>query len=115
MMNKAGQSGTTNTIAGNVYLPKTPEVFVYDADGNVLSDGRWTNSWDAESRIISMSGISTLPTAARQKLDFEYDWLGRRIRKTVSNWSGSSFVAAFTNRFVYDGWNLLVGANTFEK
>jgi len=109
--NKAGQSGTTNTITGNVFLPKTPEVFVYDADGNLLSDGRWTNSWDAENRLISMQGLSTLPTAARQQLDFEYDWMSRRIRKTVSNWSVNKFVPAFTNRFVYDGWNLLVEAN----
>jgi len=109
--NKAGQSGTTNTVTGNVFLPKTPEVFAYDADGNLLSDGRWTNSWDAENRLISMQGLSTLPTATRQQLDFEYDWMSRRIRKTVSNWSVNKFVPAFTNRFVYDGWNLLVEAN----
>src|SRR6266705_631060 len=42
--NKAVQSGTTNTTTGNVFLPKTPESFIYDADGNLLSDGRWTNS-----------------------------------------------------------------------
>jgi RHS repeat-associated protein len=105
------QSGTTNTVIGNVFLPKTPELFLYDADGNLISDGRWTNSWDAENRLITMQGISTLPTAARKKLDFEYDWRGRRVRKTVSNWSGSAFVAASTNRFVYDGWNLMVEAN----
>jgi RHS repeat-associated protein len=109
--NRAVQSGTTNTTTGNVFLPKTPETFIYDSDGNLLSDGRWTNSWDAENRLISMQGLSTLPTAARLKLDFEYDWMGRRIRKTVSNWNGSQFVAASTNRFVYDGWNLVVDAN----
>jgi RHS repeat-associated protein len=109
--NKAVQSGTTNTTTGNVFLPKTPEPFIYDADGNLLSDGRWTNSWDAENRLITMQGLSTLPTAARQKLDFEYDWQSRRIRKTVSNWNGTQFVAASTNRFVYDGWNLVIDAN----
>jgi RHS repeat-associated protein len=109
--NKATQSATTNTVTGNVFLPKTPEVFVYDADGNLLSDGRWTNSWDAENRLISMSGISTLPTAARQKLDFEYDWMGRRIRKTLSNWVSNKFSPVSTNRYVYDGWNLLIEAN----
>ena len=36
--NKAVQSGTTNTVTGNVFLPKTPETFVSDADakGSVL-------------------------------------------------------------------------------
>lgn len=109
--NKAVEGTTTNAVAGNVFQPKTPEVFIYDTDGNLLSDGRWTNSWDAENRLISMQGLSALPTAARQKLDFEYDWMGRRIRKTVSNWNGSSFVAQSTNKFLYDGWNLVIEAN----
>jgi len=30
----------TNT--GHAFLPKTPEQFTHDADGNLTSDGRWT-------------------------------------------------------------------------
>ena len=26
---------------GHAFVPKTPETFTYDADGNLLSDGRW--------------------------------------------------------------------------
>jgi YD repeat-containing protein len=35
-----------------VFVPKTPETFTYDADGNLLSDGRWNYTWDAENRLV---------------------------------------------------------------
>ena len=39
-----------SNITGNAYVPRTPENYSYDADGNLLSDGRWTYTWDAENR-----------------------------------------------------------------
>ena len=42
--------GITNT--GSMFLPQTREHFSYDADGNLLSDGRWNYTWDAENRLI---------------------------------------------------------------
>ena len=75
--NRAIEGTTTNTVIGNVYLPKTPEVFTNDADGNLLGDGHWTYKWDAENRLIVAvvnSGVGTL-----QYLNFEYDYQGRRI------------------------------------
>jgi RHS repeat-associated protein len=39
-------------------------------------------------------------------LNFTYDYLGRRIQKIVSTNNGTSYVAQYTNSFVYDGWNL---------
>ena len=43
----------------------------------------------------------------KKKLDFAYDYQGRRIQKLVSTNGGTSYVAQYTNRFVYDGWNLI--------
>src|SRR5580693_7965039 len=66
------------------------------------------------NRLISMQAISTVPTAAKLKLDFTYDYKGRRIQKVVSTNSGSAYVAEYTNVFAYDGWNMigeLNGAN----
>jgi hypothetical protein len=40
-------------------------------------------------------------------LTFAYDWQGRRVSKQVSAWNGAAWVAQSTNRFAYDGWNLL--------
>ena len=67
----------------NRFLPKSPEQFTWDADGNLTKDGRWNYTWDAENRLIRI----TANTAAgpQQRIAFEYDWKGRRIRKTVWN------------------------------
>jgi YD repeat-containing protein len=95
-----------SNITGNIFLPKTPESFSYDADGNLTQDGRWSYTWDAENRLIKMTSLSTAPTASKFNLDFSYDYLNRRIQKLVSTNSGSAYVAQYTNRFVYDAWNL---------
>ena len=100
------------TSIGNAFVPKTPETFGYDADGNTTNDGRWTFAWDGENRLVSMQAISTVPSGAKKKLDFTYDYQGRRIQKIVSTWNGSAYVAASTNKFIYDGWNLIAELNS---
>jgi len=87
-------------------MPVTPEVFKYDADGNLTNDGRWVITWvglDAPS--------STQPATSRQSLRFKYDHQGRRISKTVSNYTGSAWSLLYSTKFVYDGWNLLAEIN----
>jgi RHS repeat-associated protein len=105
--NLASLGGTNNTVTGNVFLPKTPEVFAFDADGNLTQDGRWDMTWDGENRLTRIVGISTLPDAARLSLDCGYDYQSRRISKTVSNWTGSAWSFSYSQKFVYDGWNLV--------
>jgi RHS repeat-associated protein len=109
--NRAVQSGSTNSVTGNAFLPKTPEIFGYDADGNLTNDGRWAYVWDGENRLVRMVAPSTIPTGARQTLVFNYDWQGRRISKSVSNWTGSAWSKALDEKFVHDGWNLLGSLN----
>ena len=69
----------------------SPENYTYDLDGNLTSDGAWTYTWDAENRLTSiypLAAIETLlPAASRKKVDFRYDYLGRRVRKTVQTWN----------------------------
>ena len=101
--------GKTNT--GNLYFPKTPEIFSYDSDGNRITDGRFNYQWDAENRITQFERPDTAPTAARGKVDCQYDYRFRRTQKIVSTWSGSNYVAQSTNRFLYDGWNLVAIMN----
>jgi RHS repeat-associated protein len=100
----SAEYGVTNI--GHVFLPQTPESYTYDADGNLLSDGRWTYIWDGENRLVNMTSLSGAPTGSKLRLDFTYDYVGRRIQKLVWTNNGSSYVAAYTNRFVYDGWNV---------
>ena len=89
----------------------SPEADTYDLDGNLLTDGAWTYTWDAENRLTSMyplAAIETiLPAASRKRIDYRYDYLGRRVRKTVQTWNGSAYVTSVDRKFIYDGWNLL--------
>ncbi|MDX2109175.1 MAG: LamG-like jellyroll fold domain-containing protein [Verrucomicrobiota bacterium] len=109
----AGTNGTDAISEENgfEFIPKTPEVFVHDTDGNLIEDGRWTYEWDAENRPIRMT---TKPEAAaagapNQKLEYAYDSQGRRIRKEVSLWNSatSNYQPTTTSVFLYDSWNLL--------
>jgi len=43
----------------------------------------------------------------RQRITFAYDYLGRRVRKTVANWNASAYITAVDRKFIYDGWNLI--------
>ena len=94
---------------GNVYLPRTPESFSYDLDGNLTNDGRWTYTWDAENRLIQM--VANNFYAPQQLIKFEYDGRGRRIHKQVWNNINGSGTAAVDQRFLYDEWNIVAEVN----
>jgi RHS repeat-associated protein len=102
-----GNPDIIDKIISHPSAQQTPEAFTYDADGNLTSDGLWTNHWDAENRLVGMESLSSVPAGSRKKLDFAYDYLGRRTQKIVSTWNGSSFVPQSTNCFAYDVWNLI--------
>lgn len=100
----------TNTV-GKAFIAQTPELFYYDLDGNLTNDGRWTYTWDAENRLTKIESLSGAPTASKYKLEFLYDAKGRRLQKLVSTNNGSTYVAQYTNRFAYDGWNMIATLN----
>ncbi len=93
-------SGGMN-VTGNVYVAKTPEIFSYDADGNLTNDGRWIYTWDGENRLIQMTVNTNV--GPQYQLTFAYDAKGRRIQKLMA----TNGVALSTNNFLYDGWNLI--------
>jgi len=100
-----GNSSTNlvGSTGGKLFIPKTPEIFIYDTDGNLVQDGRWIYVWDAENRLVSMQDV--VSSASKKKLEFVYDSLGRRIQKNVYNWNGSLYVIVSTQKCVYDNWN----------
>ncbi|MEM0967685.1 MAG: RHS repeat-associated core domain-containing protein [Verrucomicrobiota bacterium] len=102
--------------AGTLFVPQTPVVPTYDDDGNLTQDGRWSYKWNAENRLISMETIPSAYNAGapREKLDFVYDFQGRRVQKVFSIWDSTSevFIADYTTLFAYDGWNLIVESTT---
>jgi RHS repeat-associated protein len=102
-------SGTT-TRSGGRFLPATPETFEHDDDGNLLSDGRFICTWDAENRLVAMETHPGVPLAARRKLVFAYDSTHRRIKKDV--WHGTSsggWQLCHKFDFIHElnGWNIL--------
>ena len=115
VLNNGTNADIVATNIGWTLLPKSPEVFGYDADGNLTNDGRWAFYWDAENRLTNMTSLPGSPTASLLKLDFLYDYQGRRVQKVVWANDGTNYYRQATNRYVYDGWNLtavLDGGNT---
>ncbi len=89
------------SVAGNIYVAQEPEVFQYDADGNLTNDGRWQYIWDGENRLVQM--IVNTNVGPQYTLNFAYDPNGRRIQK-ISSTNG---VTIATLNYLYDGWNLV--------
>jgi len=97
-------------------VPKWEQVFVYDDDGNLISDSVWDYTYDAENRLVSMEtrsevlGSGMLDDADARKLLFTYDYQGRRVRKIVYHgWNGSTYnpTPLSDTKYLYDGWNLI--------
>ena len=80
-----------NLETGHVFVPKAPETLTYDADGNLLSDGRWTYTWDAENRVVKVESRSDTPQASWRRVEWTYDALGRRIRQTTRVWTNNTW------------------------
>ena len=98
--------GATNI--GHVFLPQTPESYglrhrwqpaFRRALELWLGRGEPADQHDRPERRRRSGPCS--------KLDFTYDYMGRRIQKIVSTNNGSGWVYSYTNRFVYDGWNVV--------
>ena len=85
-----------SAVTGRVFVAKTPEVFTYDADGNMTSDGRFMYTWNDENRMVSASNAEVVVTYA-------YDHKGRMIRKTISR--GDAEPQTVT--YIWDGWNII--------
>ncbi len=79
------QSRLTNgTVAlgrvdGHLIHSTTPGAFEFDDDGNLLSDGRWLMTWDAENRVVRKESLPTLPQLAQHRLDYTLDSSGRKV------------------------------------
>jgi len=97
--------------------PMNPEQFTYDMNGNLVSDGWRTYTWDEENRLIA---VETSPnvgaprhvgmawaSAPRMKSEFLYDGMGRRVEKRVSTYTNDRWQVTSDHTFVYDGWNLI--------
>jgi RHS repeat-associated protein len=90
-------------------LAQTPEMFGYDADGNLTNDGKWSYTWDAENRLAGIQSASAIPAAAKRQLAYAYDNQGRRIYAKIMEWNTNtaSYQLVTEERYWYDGWNMI--------
>ena len=102
-----------DTSTGHKVLPKNPEMFAYDADGNLVSDARFEYAWDAENRLVAAidrtAPTETAPTGGvRFVVSNAYDHASRRIAKTVFRPDADGTLLPETcSTFHYDGWNTI--------
>ncbi len=52
-------------------------------DGNLVCDSLWTNTFNAENRLIRVESRTAVPDVKKVRVDFAYDYQGRRTTKTV--------------------------------
>lgn len=95
--NAVNQYAVISEITNGVVSAATPS---YDAAGNLTNYNGWIFRWDGENRLILASNAATVVCN-------QYDYMSRRIMKTVSNLQSEAWTLKSQTRFVYDGWNLI--------
>ena len=65
--------------------------------------------FDAENRLIAAQTSTNLPASVpRKKVEFTYDYMSRRVGKTVySGLTNNNYQITNNSSFLYDGWNLI--------
>ena len=71
-----GANGASSTQKNHVL---NTEPFVYDANGNELTDQVYRYSYDAANRLISISSINPTPPTMPDNITFTYDGKGHRV------------------------------------
>jgi len=61
---------------------------------------------------MTMTNVANITATNRLRLEFAYDFQGRRVQKKASHWDSGDWVLDSDSRFVYDGWNLLTVFNS---
>ena len=79
--------GTLKTYQSNnlnQYTTNGDGTYSYNSNGNLTGDGSYTYAYDSQNRLVSIASLAV----------YEYDWLGRRIAKTIGG---------VRTEYVYDG------------
>ncbi|MBK9126258.1 MAG: hypothetical protein IPM13_00440 [Phycisphaerales bacterium] len=68
--------------------------------------------WDAENRLIRVGPLHATPAAGDVKVEYAYDYLGRRIERRKYTWQTANPPASWTlaesTRYVWSDWLLLM-------
>ena len=87
--------GRADTNAVTVSIPSSVS-FVYDDNGNLLSDGSRGFAYDAENQLVQVTVTNNW------RSEFVYDGFGRRRVRTEYVWQNSAWVPQTVVRYLYD-------------
>ncbi len=96
---------------GHVFQPTNAVSLQYDDDGNLLSDGRWSMTWDAENRVIKKESVPTVPQVAQRRLEYAIDSIGRRVRVQVSAGGSGAWAPLSAQKYIVSGFEILAELN----
>jgi hypothetical protein len=88
--------GRQDTNAVTSWLPASAS-FVYDSNGNLLSDGKRGFAYDDENQLIRVTVTNTW------KSEFAYDGKMRRRMRLEASWVSGDWVTNTIIRYLYDG------------
>lgn len=74
-------------------------------NGNLASDGTWRYVYDLNNKPTLITPVSAENGSPR--IRSEYDYAGRRIRKTVERFDGAAWTVESVHDYLYDGWNVV--------
>lgn len=81
----------------------------YDFDGNLTEISRANSSvqyrYNAENRLIAVE--PQIPVDGNVKVEYTYDYIGRRVKKTVYTNESDLWSLTSDILFLYDGWNVV--------
>jgi RHS repeat-associated protein len=104
------QTNSLNQYDRIVTQPQKKEALIYDEDGNLIEDGRFRYSWNAENRLVAVD--PKVVKAGAKRLEYVYDYMGRRISKEVFTFVNGEYIPSIGTRFAYDGWNMVKESKT---
>ncbi|MBN1907304.1 MAG: hypothetical protein JW927_19660 [Deltaproteobacteria bacterium] len=114
------ETSTYNTNSLNQYTQitrdngqQTTDTLTYDDDGNLSSiasgNSTKTYKYNAENRLVSVEPAT--PVDNDTKVEFVYDYMGRRVQKKVYTYNSSSWPLTSDSRYIYDEWNVIQELN----
>jgi RHS repeat-associated core domain len=94
---------------GKAYLESSPESFVYDNNGNLISDGRWIYSWNNNDHLVAVetNAAAVIAGVPREKYAYTYDWIGNKTKCEYFIYSDNNWQLLSTNKRYYDDHNLI--------
>jgi RHS repeat-associated protein len=118
MLGTTVSSGGTEK-QGYLNVPPAEEVLSYDTRGNLIKDARWEYTWDVNNRLVELNEYPVIDGYDSvdwrypfRKIRLAYDYMGRRIAKSVWVWLyddnfGWRWRLEKDLRYVYDGWQMI--------